>query len=252
MKISLLLRAFLICVLVASVRAAESPAVTTSEAADGMGVQVPFKIIRTKQVYFPMVMQREGVSHGEARILININSEGKLVDTLVIAYTHEAFANAALTAIRQWRYEPSRLNGEPVGTVADCSFEFNVDGILLVQRMGVPLFQKRELFDDRFAYRPQSFAALDAIPAPVRMIRPVYPEDWEQKGMRGQVAIDFFIDESGAVRMPSVASAVHPLLAATATAAVREWRFSPPLRQGRPVLTQCQQVFTFGTDTSKP
>lgn len=248
MKTSTLLRVLLICGLSGSVRAAETPAAPV----DGMGVQTPFKIIRTQQVYFPMVMKHEGVSHGEARILININSEGKLVDTLVIAYTHEAFANAALTAIRQWRYEPSRLNGEPVGTVADCSFEFNVDGILLVQRMGVPLFQKRDLFDDRFAYKPQAFSALDAIPAPVRMPSPVFPQDWEEKGMRGQVTIDFFIDESGTVRMPSVSSAVNPLLAASATAAVREWRFSPPLRQGRPVLTQCQQVFTFGATTGKP
>ncbi|HEX2854726.1 MAG TPA: energy transducer TonB [Opitutaceae bacterium] len=250
MKISQLLRAFLICGLFASARAAEGPAATP--AADGMGVQIPFKIIRSVPINYPIVLLKEGVANGEARVLINISPEGKLVDTLVLAYTHLPFANAALTAIRQWRYEPAKLNGEPVGTVADCSFEFNVDGILLVQRTGVPVYQKRDPFGDRFAYKPQTLSGLDAIPAPVRVVRPVYPQEWEEQGMRGQVTIDFYIDEEGTVRMPSVASAVHPMLAATATAAVREWRFSPPLKQGRPVLTHCQQVFTFERDTGKP
>lgn len=251
MKFSLPLRVLLFCGLVGPVRAAETPAMSAPVAGE-MGVQVPFKINRTVPINYPIVMLKEGVSHGEARVLININAEGKLMDMLVIAYTHEPFANAALTALRQWKYEPALLNGETVGTVADCSFEFNVDGILLVQRTGVPVYQKTDPFGDRFAYKPQSLSALDAIPSPVRVIRPVYPQEWQEQGMHGQVTIDFYIDESGTVRMPSVAAAVHPLLAATATAAVREWRFSPPLKRGRPVLTHCQQVFTFERDIGKP
>ena len=63
--------------------------------------------------------------------------------------------------------------------------------------------------------------------------------------MTGRVQVHFFIDETGAVRMPSVEAPAHPYLAETAVNAVREWKFEPATRRGRPVLIAASQQFDF-------
>jgi len=247
MKIS-----FRFLLVVASLFAITARAGETTAPAAASKPETDFKIIRGAPIQFPVALLHDGINHGETRILLEVDSEGRLVDSLVLAYTHEPFADAALRAIRQWRFEPARLKGEPVGAVADCTIVFNVDGILFYQRVGLPVFKNREPSEDKFAYRPYELIALDRIPTPQHVEPPVYPQEWIDQGMHGKVTIDFYIDETGAVRMPSGTSSPYPLLDAAATAAIRHWRFSPPLHQGQPVLAHCEQVFTFERAASKP
>jgi TonB family protein len=195
---------------------------------------------------------RDGISNGEARILINIDSTGRLTESMVLGYTHKPFADAATAAINEWRYEPAHYDGENVGTVADITFRFEIDGVLLVERVGVPHFTQHETLGVKYVYKPHGLRTLDGIPTPIQVTQPIYPKEWIDQGHRGTVVVDFYIDETGAVRMPSVASTENSLLASAAAAAVKEWRFSPPLRKGRPVLAHCQQIFKFEPETAAP
>jgi TonB family protein len=206
---------------------------------------VPLKVHRTTSIQYPPEMERNGITHGEAQIVLAVSAEGKIVDTLVAAYTHERFAKAALQAIRNWRFEAPLVHGETANTVVDIQVRFETNKVVVVERIGVPAIQQSDA-PDGFAYKPQNLKVLDAIPTPVHVVQPVFPKEWSDQGMHGKVTVDFFIDETGTVRMPSVlTSPEYPLLAASAITAVHEWRFAPPLRQGRPVLAHCQQVLTF-------
>ncbi len=231
--------------------AADQPAPAASETG-AVEVITPGKIVRTKPIDYPLALMRSGISHGEARILVNIDADGRLIESMILGYTHKPFATSALEALNIWKFEPARLNGEPVGTVADITFRFEVDGILLVERIGVPQFTPADTFGRDYAYRPHGLRSLDAIPTPLHVTQPVYPKEWIDQGLRGTVTVDFYIDETGAVRMPSVSTAQNPLLAAAAANAVREWKFSPPLHKGRPVLAHCQQLFKFEPETPRP
>ena len=225
---------------------------TDDSASGGISVVTPCKINRTKPIDYPLSLLRSGISHGEARILVSIDADGRLTESMVLGYTHKPFADAALDALAIWRFEPARLNGDPVGTVADITFRFEVNGILLVERVGVPQFTPGDTFGRDYIYHPHGLRSLDAIPTPVHVTQPVYPKEWIDQGLRGTVTVDFYIDETGAVRMPSVSSTENPLLAAAASAAVREWKFAPPQRKGRPVLAHCQQVFKFEPASPQP
>src|SRR4051812_35899228 len=66
---------------------------------------VPLKVHRTTPIQFPPELAHSGITRGEAQILLAISAEGKVVDTVVAAYTHERFAHAALEAIQTWRFE---------------------------------------------------------------------------------------------------------------------------------------------------
>ncbi|MFT3782908.1 MAG: TonB family protein [Nibricoccus sp.] len=202
-----------------------------------------FKIIQTAHPLYPTRMLHEGISTGSVRVVLQVNASGQLVDHLFVAYTRRAFADEVLRVVKKWKFEPAYSNGEPVDTVVDLAFNFEVNGVLLVERFGCDL----PVFD---AFREYEYTAcnlknLDQIPTPVNIVNPTYPKDWVDKGIVGKVAIDFYIDETGKVRFAAAPAGSNEMLAGIAVAAVNKWQFAPPTRKGRPVLVHAQQVFDF-------
>ena len=86
---------------------------------------------------------------------------------------------------------------------------------------------------------------LDRIPTPTKIVRPDYPAQIEQLSHGGHVTVEFYIDQTGRVRMPSASSETNEVLAALAIRAVEQWRFEPPVARGRPALVQIRQDFNF-------
>ena len=228
---------------------AEQP--LTPHAQGEANANTPLRVHRTTPVEFPISLLHSGITRGEAQVLVAIDPAGKVTDTLLAAYTREPFGDAALGAIRTWQYEAPRTNGEAVSAVVDIQVRFEVGNILVIERSGTPQFSQNDT-SNRFAYQPYELRALDSIPTPLTVTQPIYPKEWIAQGMHGKVTVDFYIDESGGVRMPSVVTSEYPLLAAAASTAVRTWHFAAPRRKGRPVLAHCQQVFTFEVEQAKP
>jgi TonB family protein len=206
------------------------------------------KIFQTVEPLFPYQLQQVSVSSGEARVVINVDASGKLNEWLVIGYTMPDFADAAVRALKQWKFEPARLRGEPVGTTVELVFHFEIQGTMVVSQTMTDTVTARmlQLMAGAYVYRPCSLKDLDRIPTPVYTVSPAYPHELVEKGARGKVVINFFIDETGAVRMPSGSAQEDDRLSGLAIAALRQWKFEPPTRNGRPVLVAAQQVFNFG------
>ena len=91
------------------------------------------------------------------------------------------------------------------------------------------------------ATRPQG-------PAPVRVggnirvprklvdVKPIYPDSMRAAGRDGVVTLDAVIGEDGTVSSVRVVGGdVHPDFAVSAAEAVRQWRFSPTLLNGKPI-----------------
>jgi len=231
---------FSLIVLVASVAGAvEKPAVQSGNR---------FKIIQTTPPIYPIRMLNNGISSGAARVVLHIDTEGKLADSLVVAYTRRAFADEIMRVIKKWRFEPAYDNGEAIETVLELTFNFEVNGVLLVQRFGIDT-SITEL-DHGYEYQACSLKKLDRIPTPVSIVSPTYPKEWVDQGIVGKVIVDFYIDETGKVRFPAAPVGSNPRLAGVAVAAVSKWQFAPPTRKGQPVLVHAQQIFTFGQETS--
>ena len=188
---------------------------------------------------------QNGVTHGEARVRISIGADGQLLDARVIAHTHRAFAEEALRTVRLWRFEPAREKGEAIGVVGDVTFDFVVNGTVAIVDRSPLGSDDRKASSELFVYKPEGLKRLDRIPTPTHVVPPVYPQEWSDRGIRGSATVEFYIDESGRARIPLVTAADHPLLGASAVAAVAQWRFEPPTCQGRRVLAHIEQVFAF-------
>jgi TonB family protein len=186
-----------------------------------------------------------GVTHGEARVRVSISATGQLLDALVIGCTHRDFGSEALRTVALWRFEPELVKSKPIGVVADIEFNFEVNGMIAIEKRSPA--PNAELYApiDPYTYKAEGLKSLDHIPTPTHVVPPVYPKEWSESGIVGSATVEFYIDESGKARIPVVTATDHSLLGASAVAAVSQWRFEPPTRGGKPVLVRAEQVFSF-------
>lgn len=74
------------------------------------------------------------------------------------------------------------------------------------------------------------------VPRKLQDVRPIYPDSMRTAAREGVVPLDAIIGEDGSVTSVRVLSAdVHPDFAIAAVDAVRQWRFSPTLLNGKPI-----------------
>jgi protein TonB len=76
----------------------------------------------------------------------------------------------------------------------------------------------------------------DAAPRPIKMTKPVYPQEAFIKKIEGTVLLEILIDSQGRVVRARVIQSV-PLLDAAALQCVYQWVFQPAYKNGRPVPT---------------
>jgi outer membrane biosynthesis protein TonB len=100
-----------------------SPAIGASNWGDR-----PLQIIQSFDVQFPAALLMQGITEGEVRVVLNVDADGQLADCLVVAYTRPELVTELLSAMRDWRYQPSYSHGEPTGARAEVAFSFQARG----------------------------------------------------------------------------------------------------------------------------
>lgn len=89
-------------------------------------------------------------------------------------------------------------------------------------------------------------AQLDKPLRPLMCMKPIYPPQARQRGIEGFVELAFIITPEGKViDIEVVRSEPGEVFVSVARTAVSRWRFSPPLKEGKPVATRARQVIRF-------
>jgi TonB family protein len=117
------------------------------------------------------------------------------------------------------------------------------DGLEVLQSQ-IP-FDIREAVLDRMVAKRVSTLP-DGSPKYLLGPMPEYPKALKKAGTRGEVVVTLRIGTNGAVYNPSVVSATNPAFADSALIAVRQWRFLPEMRDGRPVEMWVNLPLEFG------
>jgi len=205
------------------------------------------KIEQTSNPSYPKHLLQIGVLDGKAQVAIKTDVTGKLVEWLVVGYTQPEFAESAVNALKQWKFEPARLKGEPVGTTVVILFNFAASGAVVSLSSPFDPIEERivKMKGGGFLYRACPLNELDRIPEPQVIVKPRYSSVLFDQGIKGTVTVEFYIDETGAVRMATVSAMDNLVLCALAIDAVNQWKFTPPTRKGRTVLVKASQVFDF-------
>ncbi|HZZ18142.1 MAG TPA: TonB family protein [Opitutaceae bacterium] len=225
-----------------------APAVLTAQV--GLPDYVPVQMDQREEAIFPRALSAVGVKSGAASIAVAIDENGQMTDYLITAYSDPLFAQSALAAVKKWKFEPAQIHGAARSAKADLTFKFEVEGVVVVSVSALTGSDiiKYKLTPNGQAYSACSLAQLDRIPTPTKIVNPPYPTQLARSSRGGKVSVQFYIDEQGHVRMPSVTRETieaNEELASIAVASVAQWQFDPPLQRGRPVLVLAQQDFTF-------
>ena len=78
----------------------------------------------------------------------------------------------------------------------------------------------------------------------LQRVEPDYPESARQLQLQGPVVLDVRIGQDGGVQQMTLVSG-QPLLVQAAKDAVKQWRFKPPVVDGRPATTQTRITLNF-------
>jgi len=207
----------------------------------------PLRIEQTVDPQFPHALSLTYLTSGEARIVVNIDADGHLVDLLVTGYTHKAFADEAVSALKQWRYVAPTEAGQSIGIRMELRFEFEATGrVVSLMAIDTPeVLMKQRGIGPRLITQVCNQQELDRPIAPVNPVTPAYPGSTGITPAARSVLVDFYVDETGQPRMPVVISSSHEALAQAAVGALNRWRFNAPTRAGKPVSVRVRQEFIF-------
>jgi TonB family protein len=193
-------------------------------------------------------MELEGITEGTVVFVVNIGADGRLTDWLVLGYTDPALVDTCLSGLKNWKITPARLDGQPVAAQSELTIHYRAEGVVVSQPASLGIdWRLQRIFGPQMVSRVSPAGELDGIPAQTAAATPSYAKEAADQGVRGVVRIHFYIDETGAVRMPAVKGDPNPYLANQALAAVSDWHFAPPTSGGRPTLVAVWQDFKFGT-----
>lgn len=189
-------------------------------------VHVQPKPVKRESPIYPYTLRRMGVP-GRVELAFTVTVEGRVADAFVIKSSHPAFEEAALNAVREWRFAPAVKDGRPVAMKTALLLEFEVDGRSVQEfKVAMPA-----------AWPPNVPEALrfDVPPKLDRMELPVYPVEDLLAGRKGKVTLAYVVGPDGRVsEVSALPGAPSASMAAAAVAAMQEWRFTPAGKKGKP------------------
>ncbi len=244
------------------------------------------KLIRKVDPEYPELAKRARVS-GNVIVQVTANKEGNVSGAEVIN-GHPLLNVAAVKAVKQWQFSPTLLNGEAVPVTAVVAVVFTLkddkaetgsqwevppppsstaeaSGIVGSTDGKVPGGVAGGIVKSILSGDPSDNAdksASQKTPGKgddqvvkselIRRVEPAYPELARRVGVEGKVVLGITVDEEGNVPDARVASG-HPFLHEAAVAAVRQWKYSPTLLNGKavPVRATVTVVFALKNDSTK-
>jgi TonB family protein len=215
--------------------------VKSSGVREGQKIEAPRPLNRTTPAY-PMALRRAGYP-GEVEVGFFISVEGRVVEPAVLFSSHPSFEDAALEALRSWRFKPAQVEGRAVVAAVRQTFQFSMeDGTGAAGSTVTP--PKNWPADLPADYR------FESPPRLLRLEAPVYPCEDLQAGHEGKVIVVFVVDRSGHTTQVAAlpGGTASPAMAAAAVAAVECYTFQPAARQGAACLALLRFEFEFDTD----
>lgn len=211
-------------------------------------------LTKVPPVYPPLARQAQ--IQGSVILKVRISKSGDVVSIWLIS-GHPMLAPAAMEAVKQWKYKPYLLNGDPVDVETNVTVNFTLsdkppaEGVVGSVPGGLPEEEKVGIVSNgegatHSAY-PQRVRVSSGVMQVLLLtkVHPQYPQEAKDQRIQGVVVLKVIIDKEGNVAKIELISG-HPALAPAAIDAVKQWKYKPYLLNQTPVEvdTQVQVNFT--------
>jgi len=195
------------------------------------------QLIRPVHPTYPP-LARQARIQGTVVLKIVIAKSGDVQDVQLVS-GHPMLAPAAIAAVKQWKYQPYLVNGDPADVETAVQVNFKIADDTSALQGGVPAQGSAGSSSETVGLAAPRVRVSEAVMRSFRIVKvdPIYPPSAIQEALQGQVTLDVLIDKSGDVAKISVMSS-HPVFAQPAIDAVKQWRYTPYLLNGEPVDVQ--------------
>jgi TonB family protein len=136
----------------------------------------------------------------------------------------------ALEQAHRMKFDPQVKDGQPVKFTVRRPFMFPIEG--------------DEGPDANLAPKPSLRGRAQ--------MQPVYPAELAAKGEVGSAILEVIVGADGSVRDVTVLRATLREFGESAATAVKQWQFSPAVRNGAPVSSRWRLAIVFQTDVREP
>ncbi|RME67823.1 MAG: hypothetical protein D6781_12335 [Verrucomicrobia bacterium] len=219
------------------------------------GEDQPIRLDQPLQLPLPPQLKTLPLNNPHARILIDLDEAGVLVDVMPIEATHCELLEPALKAVRDAPFIPAREDGRPVRSQAMVYVSFfDIEQEAWRQGTGILPFggNVSDAIESRF-YRnmPSRYAygesRPDELDAPLQIVASKIRLYTSEEGVRqkGTCLVEYFVGPDGNVHFPRIIHSDHDDLSMSALLTLQVTRFAPPKRHGNPTCVKVRQPFNF-------
>jgi bla regulator protein blaR1 len=202
-------------------------------------VATPARLIPLIRPEYPMRGKKK--KHGTVNLRATITASGDLKGIQAIKGDDE-LKQAALSAVRQWRYRPATINGVPIEVQHKITIDFTTDDGVLLGADDLPPQVPTEPSGDLLAkFRTGKLPLIGGLSKPVSRPKPIYTPDPEYSEIarkyrqEGTCLVGVVVGADG---RPDSIWIIRPLgygLDQKAVETLRTWRFQPATREGAAV-----------------
>jgi TonB family protein len=193
-------------------------------------------------------LARQARIQGMVILKVQISKTGD-VENIQLVSGHPILAPSAIEAVKQWKYKPYLLNGEPVEVETNVTVNFTLpdklpaEGVAGDMPGGLPPSEQDGTPGPGVPQRVRVSSGV-AQGLLVAKVPPQYPQEAKDQHIQGVVVMQVIVDKQGNVANIQLISG-HPLLAPPAIDAVKQWKYKPYLLNETPVEVETQVQVNF-------
>jgi TonB family protein len=212
----------------------------------GQGVSAPVVVKEVKPQYTADAMKAR--VQGVVTLECVVNADGIIGDVRVTKALDPALDQEAIKAVKQWRFKPGIKDGKAVPFRVTLEMAFT-----LRDRPTKQLFPVRPPApggaaghgqpDATRVYKP---GAGVSAPVVVKQVKPQYTPEAKDAKIQGVVTLECVVESDGTIGDVEVTTSLDAGLDQEAIKAVKQWRFEPGTKDGKPVpvLITLEMTFT--------
>jgi TonB family protein len=209
---------------------------------------VPDQLLHKSEVKYPKEARKEKIE-GTVVLQVTIERDGK-VSNVSVKLGNITLAEAAVDAVREWRFEPCTKDGLPIRVQQSLEFTFHPDR--KIADFNRNLDPPTEVPDrapevhaqnaDRKIYRVGGGVTP---PKAIFSPDPEYDNKARKAKYQGTCLLSMIVGTDGLPYEVKVARALGKGLDEKAVEAVTKWRFQPAMKDGQPVPVQINVEVSF-------
>jgi TonB family protein len=184
----------------------------------------------------------------EARVILRIDPEGKVVDWVALSLPHYRLFDPLDRALREALFTPATIDGEAVMLDTSVTIPIGEAGYYGVLVMTPATYIEGRIDQIAGGLNGMGLCGPGGLDKPLKLLsegNPVAFLDEDGTPVKGSVDVDFYIDQDGVPRIVRPDQGANAFLQEAAMRTVQQFRFIPPRQGGRRVIVHATMQVRF-------